>query len=157
MKAGTNINKVAREFWRIVEVYIFFLISVLGSTGFAKAPSSISAKGKDYRTQNEIVRLVPLQSHAHLIAPPRIISGVFVSTSHGSVQKKDIESSDEEIDRPALLSSLKHPSLFSISCSPFLTPTEFFSRPSQPIVLFPRNITSNQTSHLHALSLPLLI
>lgn len=157
MKTGTNIQKIAREFWRLIEVYLFFLVSVLGSTGFTKAPSSLSSKSKEHNTQNEIVLLVPLQTHAHLIAPPKTCNFVFNSTFYHKEQSKN-SAGDDDASQQVYCSSYEKLSCKIAKVSPFLTPTEFYRNQHKvlhtSLSIFPGTFYSSSFAHFTA---PLLI
>ena len=68
----THVQRVTRELWRLLEVYLFFVVSVLGCTGLGKAPSSLSSKSKG-ASERRIEKSLPLQSKTTLIAPPKFV------------------------------------------------------------------------------------
>ncbi|ACF13749.1 hypothetical protein Ctha_1286 [Chloroherpeton thalassium ATCC 35110] len=69
----THVQRVTRELWRLLEVYLFFVVSVLGCTGLGKAPSSLSSKSKERNCDRKIEKNLPLHSKTTLIAPPKFV------------------------------------------------------------------------------------
>ncbi|NTV46734.1 MAG: hypothetical protein HGB11_09530 [Chlorobiales bacterium] len=66
---GPKAQRIAREFWRILEVYLFFVVSILGCTGFSKVPSSFNAKSKDRSSDRKLEQRLSFKA-----APGEIVS-----------------------------------------------------------------------------------
>lgn len=122
---GPKLHRFVREFWRILEVYLFFIVSVLGCTALGNAPS-YSSKSKDRNSSQKFEKRLPTQTRAGLIAPPEFLSighwNVTEGRSHISNQKES--SGDDEAS--AALSASKDRHFANASNSPFLSPIEFY-------------------------------
>ncbi|NTV46610.1 MAG: hypothetical protein HGB11_08865, partial [Chlorobiales bacterium] len=111
---------------RILEVYLFFIVSVLGCTGLGKAPFQYSSKSKDKNSNQKLEQRLPLQQRAGLIIPPEFLNigqwHVTEGRSHVDSQK---ESSGDD-DGVADLKVSKAGSFSGTSNPPLLTAIEFY-------------------------------
>ncbi|NTW50804.1 MAG: hypothetical protein HGB19_13950, partial [Chlorobiales bacterium] len=124
---GPKIHRFVREFWRILEVYLFFIVSVLGCTGLGKAPFQYSSKSKDRNSNQKLEQRLPLQSRAGLIAPPEFLNigqwhVVAEGRSHVASQK---EASGDD-DGVADSKTAKSVRFANTPNAPFLSALEFY-------------------------------
>lgn len=107
---GPKAQRIAREFWRILEVYLFFVVSVLGCTGLGKAPFSFSSKSKDRSSNQKLERRLSLKAVPGEVVPPHYMKDQLVWL----------------IDFGAGKSHVSQKQFGNIFCSPLLVPLEYY-------------------------------
>ncbi|NTW49125.1 MAG: hypothetical protein HGB19_05210 [Chlorobiales bacterium] len=137
---GPKAQRIVREFWRILEVYLFFVVSVLGCTGLGKAPFSLSTKSKDRSSDPKLERRLSLKVASGEVVPPDYMKDQLVWLKDFGVGKIDIS----------------HKQFGDTFNSPLLSPREFYhSNPllSIPLLSSPEGVAIN----LNQVRSPLLI
>ncbi|ACF13280.1 hypothetical protein Ctha_0812 [Chloroherpeton thalassium ATCC 35110] len=104
---GSTLQQLAKGFWRILEVYLFFIVSVLGFTGLGKAPFSLNSK-KDKPNGRQVERYLSEEVVGSLILPPCLPNHGFLTIlkCKGLSIKKTVHATADE-DEPSLASALQ--------------------------------------------------
>lgn len=133
---GPKAQRIAKELWRVLEVYLFFVVSVLGCTGLGKIPSSLNAKSKDRSSDPKLEQRLSFKAAPGVVVPPYQL--VWLNCFGAS--------------KPALVQKQFH----GADNSPLLSSVEYFrSNPqlSMPVLSSPEGMTIG----LQQVQRPLLI
>jgi len=160
----THVQRAIRELWRLLEVYLFFVVSVLGCTGLGKVPSSSSSRGKDKSCERKIERRLPLQIKHSLIAPPKVVLCGFTSRTIEHLPRTSCApESDQDEDISAAGHWVQHEISKAFSAqqqlpqSPFLSAFSFYHSNDLSLQLNSVYFSTLSTAHnLLQISTPLL-
>lgn len=86
MSAERKIQSIARKMLRLLEVHIFFAMSVLAGNAVVKHLSVSISKSQDKRQRVAIERAFPLLYSAHILEAFAIEKGSFSGTKQNSSQ-----------------------------------------------------------------------
>lgn len=123
-------HRFVREFWRILEVYLFFIVSVLGCTGLGNAPFQYSSKSKDRTSNQKLEKRLPLETRAGLIVPPEYIINIghwHVAEGRAHVASQKDASGDDD-SSIADSKAAKSARFANTPNTPFLSALEFYHR-----------------------------
>jgi len=109
---GSTLQQLAKGIWRILEVYLFFIVSVLGFTGLGKAPFSVNNK-KDKPNTGQVVRHLSDAVFTPLVFPPAVAKQMMLLATRRvcglPAKEKTSSSTETEPQRAATCSTIAKP------------------------------------------------
>lgn len=126
----SKIQGIVKGCWRLIEVYLFFIVSVFGGHIVAKNILSHTSKAKDKSVERRIYLLsksVLSSSELHLSPSGMLCQAARSMTAgHTVLTKKESGDSDPIVAQKEFCSQLDVQGGFALSESPFITALEFY-------------------------------